>query len=116
MQDYPEYNESKCAKNINSSSIERLELINNQLRFLNESSNATGLKTAGDIKHFLIVQNKNLGKLVKILSDILGSTLAQVPPVLLELQQTIDKSKCLVITYCFSTYLSKLPIGRLSTY
>ena len=68
-------------------------MLKNHLRFLLESSDNTGLKTAGDIKHFLIVQNKNLGKLVKILFEILYNTLSNVPPVMNEVQKMVDKSK-----------------------
>ena len=85
--------EPNIDKNITNSSAEQLEILKNQLRFLIESSDNTDLKTVGDIKHFLIVQNKNLGKLVKILLEILCNTLSNVPPVLYEVQKMVDKSK-----------------------
>ena len=73
--------------------MQQLEIHKNQLRFLLESSNNKGLKTAADIKHLLIVQNKNLGKLVKVFTEILQSALSPIPPVLEELQEMIDNCK-----------------------
>ena len=93
MQEPAEIMEQNIDKNITNSSAEQLEILKNQLRFLIESSDNTDLKTVGDIKHFLIVQNKNLGKLVKILLEILCNTLSNVPPVLYEVQKMVDKSK-----------------------
>ena len=93
MQEPAEIMEPNIDKNITNSSAEQLEILKNQLRFLIESSDNTDLKTVGDIKHFLIVQNKNLGKLVKILLEILCNTLSNVPPVLYEVQKMVDKSK-----------------------
>ena len=93
MQEPTKIMEAKFDKNIINSSAEQLEILKNQLRFLLESSDNTELKTVGDIKHFLIVQNKNLGKLVKILLEMLCNTLSNVPPVLYEVKKMVEKSK-----------------------
>ena len=76
------------------SSLEKLQTLKSQLRFLLDSANnAIGVKTAADVRQLLLIQNKNLGKLVKLLVDILLNAANPIPPILTELKDIIDQGK-----------------------
>ena len=79
-------------KNLRSSSLESLKPLKNQLRFLLKSSNnSKDIKTAADVRQLLFIQNKSLGKLVKIFVETLIDVISPIPPVLTELKDIVEQ-------------------------
>ena len=78
---------------ISSITLDQLEIVHNQLRFMLDSSNNSNRpKTAADVRHLLVLQNRNLTKLAKIYGEILSNVvISPIPSVFTRLNNVLER-------------------------